>query len=99
MKNEAKDKTAERLAIAIVLVFLLGFGWLTLLQGGITLKGKSGHESFVDGRLGIATAGFDFLIAALCALLLGKSFNAHSRTYAILLVGVLVPPVIFLLLP
>ena len=67
MANEAKDKTAERLAIAIVLVFLLGFGWLTLLQGGMTLKGKSGHESFVDGRLGIATACFDFLIAALCA--------------------------------
>jgi uncharacterized membrane protein YdfJ with MMPL/SSD domain len=97
MSYPTKDKTAERLAIGIVTIFLVGFGWLNLLQGGISLKSKSGHVGYATGNFGIAVACGTFIFAALGALLLAKSFNLKARGMFVLIGLITLPPIIFLL--
>ena len=92
------DPTAERIAAALLAVFFFLFGWYTLMQGGITLRGKNGHISFVDGYLGLAVAGFTFLVANLGVALLLRSLDASRRTYWLCSGIVLLPPLVFALL-
>ncbi|RZU36901.1 hypothetical protein EV700_3114 [Fluviicoccus keumensis] len=92
------DPTAERFITLLMTVFFQGFGWLALLDGGISLKNKRGDVSFVDGYAGLAVAGFSFLISLAVAVLLLKSFNAGPRGYVLAAVLALTPPLLFVLL-
>lgn len=71
--NRPYDPTAERLAIGILMLFLIGYGWFDLWQGGIAVKGRNGNVSFADGGVGLAIAAGAFLFAALVSLLLARS--------------------------
>lgn len=66
--EETRDRTGERIAFGIMALFFCGFGWMNLLQGGISLKSKQGQVGFVDGVMGLAVAGGTFLLAAGCFL-------------------------------
>ena len=98
MTSPKPDPTAERIAAALLAVFFFLFGWYTLMQGGITLRGKSGLTSFVGGYLGLAVAGFTFLVATLGVALLLRSLDSGRRTYWIGSSIVLLPPLVFALL-
>ena len=97
MKPPARDPTAERLAAGLLTAFFALFGWFTLWQGGITLKGKSGATSFVDGHAGMLVAGCAFFVATLGLALLLRSFEANRPAYYIGGAVVLVPPLVFVL--
>ena len=97
MKPPAKDPTAERLAAGLLTAFFALFGWFTLWQGGVTLKGKSGATSFVDGHAGMLVAGFAFFVATLGVSLLLRSFNVNRQAYCVGGAVVLVPPLVFVL--
>lgn len=98
MKPSAQDPTAARIAAALLTAFFALFGWFTLWQGGVTLKGKSGATSFVDGHAGMLVAGFAFFGAIIGVALLLRSFEANRRAYYIGGAVVLVPPLLFVLL-
>lgn len=93
--NRPRDPAAERLAIGILLVFLLGYGWFDLWQGGIAIKGRSGHVSYADGGLGLAIAAGAFLLAALVSLLLARSFGLGRLGIALSMAAILLPPLAY----
>ena len=97
MKPPARVPTAERLAAGLLTAFFALFGWFTLWQGGVTLKGKSGATSFVNGYAGMLVAGFAFFVATLGLALLLRSFEANRPAYYIGGAVVLVPPLVFVL--
>ena len=97
MKKRLPATGAERLTTGLLWVFLLGFGWVNLLDGGISLKGKSGNVHYVSGNIGLAVAAGTFLLAVLVTPLLARTL-ALSRLASWLLVPVvLVPPLLFVL--
>ncbi|QLG86838.1 hypothetical protein HQ393_00480 [Chitinibacter bivalviorum] len=91
------DRSAERLITAIMGVFFLVMAWLTLLENGIALKGKSGAVSWVTGSpstwIALASLGF----AALSFALLLRSLNARKSAYLAMLVLVFLPALIFII--
>ena len=97
MKPPAQDPTAERLAAGLLTAFFALFGWFTLWQGGVTLKGRSGATSFVDGHAGILVAGFAFIVATMGLALLLRSFEANRPAYYIGGAVMLLPPLLFVL--
>jgi len=98
MNNPVSSNTAERLVAALLTCFFIGFGWLTLLQGGVSLKGKSGQVAYASGGYAIGVAVGAFLFAALSVFLLAKTFSLRRRGVVFMLITVLVPPAAFLLL-
>jgi hypothetical protein len=92
------DPTAERIAAALLAVFFLLFGWFTLIQGGISLGGKSGRSVLVDGNAGLGVAVFTFLVAAMGVAMLLKSLRADRKAYWLGAALVLLPPLVFVLL-
>ena len=98
MTRPEPDPTAARLAAGLLTVFFLLFGWFTLWQGGITLKGKSGATSFVDGHAGLAVAAFAFLVAGVGLAMLLRSLEANRAVHCLAGAAVLVPPLLFVLL-
>lgn len=97
MENRPVGTLAERLASGVVALFFVAFGWIILLNGGVSLKGKSGAVSFVDGYAGIALAGGMFFFGALLALLLARTLGFNRQRAAMLVALVVVPPLLFLL--
>jgi hypothetical protein len=97
MNLPSQDPLAERVAASILAIFFAFFGWFDLVQGGIALKGRSGHISFVDGWVGIAVAGLAFLVAAFGVSILLRTFKASRSTHYFGWVIMLLPPVFFIL--
>jgi hypothetical protein len=97
MKDGAPGSAADRLATGLVAAFFAVFGWFTLLQGGVGLKGRSGEMSHVTGGFGIAVACAAFLFATLAALLFSRSLGLGRRGAAIVSAVLLVPPAAFIL--
>ncbi len=92
-----RDRTAERLAIGILMLFLIGYGWFDLWQGSIAVKGRSGHVSDADGGIGLAIAAGAFLFAALMSPLLARSFRLRRAGVVLLLGAILLPPLAYVL--
>lgn len=90
-----RDPTAERLAVGLLLAFLLAYGWFDLLQGGIAIRGRSGAVSFADGGAGLAVAAFAFLVAALVSLLLAKSLRWGRAATWTLAAACALPPLAY----
>ena len=97
MDLPSRNPLAERIIASIMATFFALFGWFDLLQGGITLKGRNGHTSFVDGWVGIAVAGLAFLVATFGVSLLLRTFRASRSTHYFSWVILLLPPVFFIL--
>ena len=97
-ESKYKDSSAIRVAALILAVFFLAFGWFTIWQGGVSLHGKSGASTFVDGRMGLAVAGFAVLLASVGVALLLGSFGARRKVRWICSGLVLALPVVFQLL-
>ena len=98
VKNQQPSHAAERLAIGLLWVFLMGFGWFDLLTDGISLKGKSGAVAYASGTAGLAIAAGSFLLASLVSLLLARSMALGRWNARLLVLAVLVPPLLFMLL-
>ncbi|MEQ1513506.1 MAG: hypothetical protein ABL934_12635 [Lysobacteraceae bacterium] len=96
--NRPYDPTAERLAIGILMLFLIGYGWFDLWQGGIAVKGRNGNVSFADGGVGLAIAAGAFLFAALVSLLLARSVRLPRAGIVLVLGAILVPPLAYVLI-
>lgn len=96
--NRAHDPTAERLAIAILTLFLIGYGWFDLWQGGIAVKGRNGAVSYAEGGYALAIAAGAFLFAALVSLLLARSMRLPRAGIALVLGAILVPPLVYVLI-
>lgn len=94
-QEDTRDKTGERIAFGIMALFFCGFGWLNLLQGGISLKSKQGHVGFVDGVMGLAVAGGTLLIAAVCFFMLAHSLSLSRSNTRLGLVLILLPPLFY----
>jgi hypothetical protein len=47
---------AERLATGLLVAFFTGLGWVTLIDGGISLHGKTGAVSHLTGAATFAAA-------------------------------------------
>ena len=95
MEKPPASRTGERVTAGLLAVFFEAMGWFTLLQGGISLKGKSGHSSFVDGGMGLVMALFFFLVSAFGVALLLRSLDARRSTYTLAAVLLLLPPLVF----
>lgn len=95
MQEKQQDKTAERIAFFIMTLFFCGFGWLNLLQGGISLKSKQGHVGYVDGAMGLAVAGGTLLIAAACFFMLAHSLSLSRLNTRLGLALIVVPPLLY----
>jgi len=98
MSEPKSSNTAERLVAVLLTAFFVGFGWFTLLQGGISLKGKSGQVTYVSGGFAVGVALGSFLFAAMVAMLVVKPFSLGRRGLILTLAAVLGPPIAFLLL-
>ncbi len=98
MNPPAKDPTVERIAASILAIFFGLFGWFTLGQGGVTLKGKSGATSFVNGWAGIAVAGLAFMVATFGVTLFLHSFKTSRSTYYFCWAILLLPPLAYVFL-
>lgn len=98
MNPPAKDPTAERIAASILAIFFGLFGWFTLGQGGISLKGKSGATSFVSGWAGVAVAALAFMVAIFGVTLFLRSLKSSRPTYYYSWAIVLLPPLAYVLL-
>ena len=97
MENRPVGTLAERLASGVVTLFFVVFGWIILLSGGVSLKGKSGAVSYIDGNAGIALACGMFFFGALLALLLARTLRLNRQRTAMLVAMAVVPPLVFLL--
>jgi hypothetical protein len=86
---------AERLTSTLLTTFLAAYGWFTLLQGGIDLRGKSGRITYAEGGFALGVAVGAFLFAALCALLMVRAFGWGRLGAVLLLAALLVPPLAF----
>lgn len=93
--SRSHDPTAERLIIAILMLFLLGYGWFVLWQGGIAVRGRSGAVSYAEGGYALAIATGAFLFAALVSLLLARSLRLRRPGIALLLGVILLPPLAY----
>lgn len=98
MKNVLPPNFAERLAVGLLWLFLMGFGWVDLLSGGISLKGKSGAIAYASGNVGLAIAAGAFVLASLVSLLLARTLALGRWRTRLLLLVVLAPPLFFVLL-
>ena len=97
MKKRLPATAAERLTTGLLWVFLLGFGWVNLLGGGISLKGKSGNVVYASGNTGLAVAAGTFLLAVLVTPLLARTLALSRLASGLLVLVVLVPPLLFVL--
>ena len=95
MKKRLPATAAERLSVGLLWIFLLGFGWVNLLDGGISIKGKSGNVSYVSGNFGLAVAAGTFLMATLVTLLLARTLALSRFASWLLVLVVFVPPLLF----
>ena len=93
----ARGFFAERLATALLAGGFALLGWMTLWQGGILIKGKSGAGSFVQGSAGRALAAFFFCAAALGLLLFLRSFKPGRLVNTLALAVLLIPPLFFMM--
>ena len=98
MTNKTTGTFAERFITGLMTLFFMASGWFVLLNGGVSLKGKSGAVSFVDGNAGIAVAGFAFFIAALMGLMFARCLNLGMKASIVLISIIIVPPILFLVL-
>lgn len=96
--SRSHDPTAERLIIAILMLFLLGYGWFVLWQGGIAVRSRSGAVSYAEGGYALAIAAGAFLFAALVSLLLARSLRLRRPGIALLLGVILLPPLAYVLI-
>ena len=97
MTTPRPDPTAERLAGGLLASFFALFGWFTLWQGGITLKGRSGATSFVGGAAGLAVAALALLVAGFGVALFLKSWKAPRATQGLAFALLLGPALVLLL--
>lgn len=62
--------TRARISAALLVVFFAGMCWLTLLNDGVTVKGRSGATAFATGgAAALAMVGLWLLAASLGLLL------------------------------
>ncbi|MBN8214182.1 MAG: hypothetical protein J0M09_14760 [Xanthomonadales bacterium] len=93
----SRDPTAERLIIAILMLFLIGYGWFVLWQGGIAVRGRNGAVSYAEGGYALAIATGAFLFAALVSLLLARSLRLRRPGIALMFSAILLPPLAYVL--
>jgi hypothetical protein len=86
---------AERITSGLLFVCFAALGWLTLWQGGMAVKGKSGLVTFVDGRPGRVVAALCFCAAAIGLLMLLRSFKPGRLVNLIALLVLMVPPLLY----
>lgn len=96
MVHSPPSKTAERLGLSILVVFLVVLGWFTLLGGEISLKGKSGGVSQLSGSAAVAASLVFLAVAAVLVPLLVRSFGLRTRSGLVLAVFVVLPPLLLL---
>lgn len=95
--SRSQDPTAERLIIAILMLFLIGYGWFVLWQGGIAVRGRNGAVSYAEGGYALAIATGAFLFAALVSLLLARSLRLRRPGIALMFSAILLPPLAYVL--
>ena len=83
--------------MGLLWLFLLGFGWINLLDGGISLKGKSASVTYASGSAGLAVAAGTFLIAGMVTALLARASGLSRLITWLLVLAALVPPLLFVL--
>lgn len=96
MRNQNASNFAVCLVTSLLTGFLVALGWFTVVQGGISVKGKSGHLSYVGGSYAIAFAIGLFLFAAFSGLVLARAFGLGRLGTTLLLAMIVAPPVVFL---
>lgn len=93
----ARVFSAERLAVALLAGGFELLGWLTLWQGGMSVKGQSGLVTFIDGRPGRVVAALCFCAAAISLLLFLRSFKAGRLVNMLALALLLIPPMFYMM--
>jgi hypothetical protein len=96
MRNQNASNFAQCLVTGLLTVFLVFFGWVTIVQGGIALKGKAAHISYVGGGFATALALGMFFVATLSGLLLGKALGLGRLGFTVVVSMVILPPLFFL---
>ena len=97
VQKRVPSNAAERLTTGLLWIFLLGFGWVNLLDGGISLKGTSASVGYVRGSAGRAVAAGTFLLAGLVSALLARALALSRFSTGLLVLAALVPPLLFVL--
>ena len=96
-KKRPPFNAAECLAIGLLWMFLLGFGWVNLLDGGISVRGKSASVTYASGSAGLAVAAGTFLFAGMVTALLARALGWSRLVTGLLVLAALVPPLLFVL--
>ena len=95
MKTPSPSPTAERLASGLLAAFFAAFGWFSLWQQEITLKGKNGATSLVTGSAAQVVGAAAFVLSAVGLVVLLRSFSAGRLTTITAFVVLLLPPLIY----
>ena len=98
MQKRPPINAAECFATGLLWMFLLGFGWVNLLDGGISLNGKNASMVHVSGGAGLSVAAGTFLIAGMVTALFARTLELSRWVTWLLVLVALVPPLLFVLL-
>lgn len=85
--NSPTDRTGERIAFAIMSLFFYAFGWIALLEQGISIAGKRHPGSaYVTGNWSLFVAVISIAAGILCGVLLLRSCNQlkHTKIFVLL---------------
>ena len=93
----ARVFSVERLAVALLAGGFALLGWLTLWQGGMSVKAQSGLVTFIDGRPGRVVAALCFCAAAISLLLFLRSFKPGRLVNMLALAVLLIPPMFYMM--
>jgi hypothetical protein len=91
------DIAAERIVSATMATILMGYGWLVLLNEGVTIYGKSGRTTHLSGAASLWYAAAIFLAAGGLSFCSAKSLGLKSSwAFGIASIVLLHPVVHFL---
>jgi hypothetical protein len=93
-----QDELAGIIAAVLCLLVLYSLGWVTLIDGGISLPSRRGSPSFVGGNFGKAVGASFFLFCFAFTTLLAKMLRWPRQAIGIFGLLLFVPPLVYQLL-
>jgi hypothetical protein len=100
--HSAPRKLSECLAGAIVALLLASYGWLTLVNEGVTLgiplNGQTTpRQAYVEGSTAVVYAAGVFVASGLFSFLAARALRLRTRSCLIVALAVTLHPAIYLL--
>jgi hypothetical protein len=89
------DELAGIIASVLCFLVLYTLGWVTLIDGGISLPSRRGSPSFIGGNFGIVVGASFFLFCFAFTTLLVKMLRWPRQAIVIFALLLFAPPLAF----